>query len=110
MNLNGKTFRVSTTAQVGVVNADTRLHFAQRGASLLGRYQGGSIVRGYLVGTQIGTTVSFRYAQREADGHIHGGYSVCDLQVLPDGRLLLSEHFSWDTRPGSGTNVFEEII
>lgn len=109
MNLDGRTFRVSRTAQVGGVRSDTRLRFAQRGSSILGRFQGGTIARGYLVGTNDGTRVTFRYVQREADGRIHGGHSVCDLQVLPDGRILLSEYFIWETCQGSGTKIFEEV-
>jgi hypothetical protein len=28
---------------------------------------------------------------------------------LADGRIRIFEHFSWTSRAGSGTNVFEEI-
>ncbi len=109
MNLDGKQFRVAATAAQGVVSEDTVLEFVQRGVRVLGRYQGGAVIRGYLVGTLTGRSLRFRYAQHEAGGHIHGGQSVCDLHALPGGRLRLEEHFAWDTRPGSGTNLFEEI-
>jgi hypothetical protein len=46
--------------------------------------------------------------QREADGQIHAGHSVCDLYAR-DGLLTIAEHFTWDTRHGSGVNIFEEI-
>ena len=109
MNLDGRRFRVTATAEGGVVSQDTLLEFVQRGDRVLGRYQGGTIARGYLVGTTVGAGLHFRYAQREADGHIHGGRSVCDLHVSAGRVLRLEEHFTWETRPGSGTNVFEEI-
>jgi hypothetical protein len=109
MNLHGKTFRVTATAAQGVVNKHTRLDFAQCDQRVLGRYMGGTIVRGCLVGTLAGSSLSFKYAQREADGHIHGGRSVCSLQVSRAGRLRLVERFVWDTRVGSGVNVFEEV-
>jgi hypothetical protein len=35
--------------------------------------------------------------------------STGTLERLPEGRLRLIEQFQWLTRPGSGTNVFEEI-
>jgi len=108
MNLTGKRFRVAATAEQGVVSEDTLLEFVQRGTRVLGRYRGGTIERGCLVGTTAGAGLRFRYAQREADGHIHGGRSVCDLYVVRGGGLRLEEHFAWDTRPGSGTNIFEE--
>ena len=34
---------------------------------------------------------------------------VCELQQLPDGRMALTEHFTWESRAGSGTNLLEQI-
>ena len=50
LNLDGKTMFVSSTATSGVADAQTRLALRQRGARVLGRYQGGRIRRGVLVG------------------------------------------------------------
>lgn len=100
---------VSATASVGVVSAQTRLHLIQRGSRVFGRYAGGSIVRGCLVGRVSGHALTFRYAQREREGSIHGGRSSCDLEVLDDSRLRIHEHFTWRTRDGAGTNVFEQV-
>ena len=109
MNLDHRTFRVSATAASGVISADTRLRFVQRGSRVLGRYDGGTIQRGCLVGTVAGSRLQFRYAQVEVAGHVHGGHSVCDIERLAAGRLRLVEHFTWETRPGSGTNCFDEV-
>ena len=108
MNLHGTSFQVSSTAAQGVVSSETRLVFAQRGSKVLGRYSGGSIQRGYLVGNLVGTTLRFRYAQTEASGHVHGGRSYCHIEHLRGGRLRLHEHFVWETRLGSGTNTFDQ--
>ena len=108
--LDGTAFHVSSTAEDGVVGAGTRLDFVQRGSRVLGRYRGGAIQRGYLVGTFVGDNLRFRYAQTGADGHVHGGRSVCDFEVLRNGRIRLYEHFAWETRPGEGTNVFDQIV
>jgi hypothetical protein len=109
MNLDGTQFRVSATADVGVVGAETQLQFIQRGSRVLGRYAGGSIARGCLVGTVTGSELRFRYVQRERAGGLHAGRSTCRLELLHDGRLRLREHFTWVTRFGSGTNVFEQV-
>jgi hypothetical protein len=109
MNLDGLSFQVRATASVGVVSTDTRLHLIQRGPRIFGRYKGGSIVRGCLVGQVSGYALTFRYVQRERDGGIHGGRSNCVLEVLSDGRLCIHEHFTWKTRDGAGTNVFEQV-
>jgi hypothetical protein len=110
MTLNDTSFHVSSTAQGGVVGAGTRLDLVQRGSRVLGRYQGGAIRHGCLVGTVAGETLRFTYAQTESDGHVHGGRSECELSVLPDGRIRIQEHFTWTTRAGRGTNVFDQII
>ena len=109
MNLDHTQFRVSSTADSGVVSSETRLALEQRGIKVLGRYSGGSILRGYLVGTLTGTVLQFRFTQREVAGQIHGGRSVCELERLPDGRLRLHEHFTWTTRVGAGTNTFDQV-
>ena len=109
MNLNGLSFQVSTTAIAGVVSSDTRLAFLQRGSRILGRYHGGTIRRGYLVGSVEGNTMRFRYSQRETSGGTHGGRSVCVLEFLSDGRLRIREHFTWKTREGAGVNIFDQI-
>lgn len=108
IDLDRARFRVAQTATVGVVSADTWLEFQQRGTRLVGRYGGGTIVRGCLVGEASSTGVVFRYAQREQSGELHSGQSSCVVSVGPDGRRLLHEHFRWETRSGTGTNVFEE--
>jgi hypothetical protein len=110
MSLDGIRMYVSSTAEQGVVSFETRIHFIQKGPRVLGRYSGGSIGRGYLIGRLTGSALAFRYAQREASGEIHGGRSVCDVDRTADGRIRIVEHFTWSTRAGSGTNVFDEIV
>ena len=110
MSLDGKFFQVSSTAAGGVVDRDTRLAFVQRGTRVLGRYRGGTIRRGYLVGGLRGRILRFRYAQTEAAGHVHAGSSICRIGLTKDGRLRLYEHFQWETRSGHGTNVFDQVV
>jgi len=110
MNLDGLTLYVSSTADTGVVSSDTRLRFCQKDQKILGRYAGGSVKRGLLVGEMEGAELRFRYTQVETSGEIHGGRSRCELQRLPDGHIRILEHFTWRTRDGSGTNIFDEVI
>jgi hypothetical protein len=109
VSLDGVTMFVSSTADNGVVDAQTRIAFRQRGPKIVGRYEGGRIRRGVLVGAVSGTIVTFRYLQVEASGEIHGGRSTGEIARMPDGRLRIFERFSWTTRDGSGTNVFDEV-
>ena len=73
------------------------------------RYGGGAVARGWLVGSLTGSELAFRYVQREVAGTIHNGHSVAQVERRPDGRLRMVEHFTWSSRPGSGTNVFDEV-
>jgi hypothetical protein len=109
MNLDGRVMYVSSTAEQGVIGAGTRLRFSQKGARVLGRYDGGAVVRGYLVGRLEGSRLVFRYAQVEASTEVHRGSSVCDVLSRPDGRVRIHERLVWHTRPGYGTNVLDEI-
>src|SRR5512145_2690009 len=99
---------VSATAALGVVGAGTDLRFVQRGSRVVGRYVGGTIDRGCLVGRVIGSTLVWHYVQRERSGELHAGQSVCDVIERVDGRVRVIERFRWQTRAGSGTNVFDE--
>jgi hypothetical protein len=47
--------------------------------------------------------------QADQAGRLDGGHALCELLRLPDGRIRLTEHFSWDSREGSGSNVLEQI-
>jgi hypothetical protein len=109
LSLDGVTMFVSATAATGVVDSDTRLHFTQKGSRVAARYDGGAVARGWLVGSLAGSELVFRYVQREVTGAIHSGHSIAPVERRPDGRLRMVEHFTWSSRPGSGTNVFDEV-
>lgn len=66
-------------------------------------------MRGCLVGTLSGSELVFRYTQLEDSGQIHGGRSVCAVQRTAQTGFRVIEHFTWGTRSGSGTNIFDEI-
>jgi hypothetical protein len=107
--LDGIVMRVSGTTDRSVVDDATRLEFSQRGKRVVGRYRGGTIRRGLLVGTLSKDRLEFRYTQVESSGAIHGGHSRCEVIRKVDGYLRLIEHFTWRTRAGSGTNTFDEV-
>lgn len=108
-DFNGRRMRTASTAATGVVSGDTVLVFEQTGDVVSARYRGGSIVDGYLIGLLEGVTLKFRYVQADVHGNLDAGISTGTIERLADGRLRLTEQFQWLTRPGTGTNVFEEI-
>ena len=109
VNLHNRTMYVSATANHGVVNAGTRHLLFQRGSRVVGKYAGGNIQRGCLVGRVSGATLHWHYLQREQSGELHAGRAVCDLIEQADGCIRIIEHFQWKTRDGRGTNVFDEL-
>ncbi len=109
LSLNGIKMHVVSTAEAGEVNRDTIVDFVQEGSVISARYAGGKVKLGYLVGTIDGAKGAFRYAQVDIDGRIDGGSSSFEIERPDTGKLRLVEHFKWDSRPGSGTNVFEEL-
>ena len=108
-DFNGIRMRTASTATSGVVSGDTILVFEQTGDVVSARYRGGAIIDGYLIGRLEGATLKFRYVQADTGGNLDAGVSTGMIERIGDGRLRLTEHFQWLTRPESGTNVFEEI-
>lgn len=98
-----------STAENGVVNARTEFLFRQVERHVSAEYAGGGVVRGHLVGILDGARLTFRYAQLEQGDVLNSGRSSCEVERTPDGRLRILEHFEWESRPGGGTNVFEEL-
>lgn len=108
VDLDGRVFRSADAVAGGQVTSDTEFRFRQSGDMVWGRYSGGGIRLGFLVGTSDGSTVRFRYTQLDTSGETASGSSIDRVEVLPDGRVRLHETWAWDSRPGSGTSVLEE--
>lgn len=107
-SLHGLRLRVVSSAEAGDVDTATTFAFEQAGPMTWARYEGGKVRLGFLLGALSGSRLECRYVQMANDGRIDGGHSSCIVGVTPDGRVRLTERFQWDTRRGSGTNVFEE--
>jgi hypothetical protein len=93
----------------GQVGAGTVFRYHERDGQVWATYQGGDIARGYLVGTREEDRLDFRYVQLTRDGSTAAGHCVSRVVELPDGRLRLEETWEWESRPGDGSSVVEEI-
>lgn len=107
-SLNNKKMNAVKTAPNGVVNEETIFHFKESDGAITAEYAGGKVKHGYLVGKVIEGKLAFQYSQLHEDGQLDSGHSVCDITMLPDGRVQLTEHFVWSE--GVGTNIIEELI
>ena len=108
-SLDGRIFAAVAEVEGGEVGPSTHFHYAERDGVVQAEYAGGAIRRGHLIGTRDGDRVEFRYAQLAADGSTSTGHCVSRVEQLPDGRLRMHETWEWESRPGSGTSIVEEV-
>ena len=109
-NLDSLKMNVIKTAEQGVVNEDTIFDFKQTENFVSAEYSGGHILKGFLVGTVEGNHFQFNYCQKQIDGKLDNGASICEVTKNENGRIRIIERFEWESRPGeTGVNIFEEI-
>ncbi|SCG72463.1 hypothetical protein [Micromonospora coxensis] len=108
-SLDGRRFAAVADVVAGEVGTETVFTYREADGEVWADYAGGSIRRGHLVGTRHGDRLDFRYVQLNADGQTSSGHCVSEVSMLPDGRLRLRETWWWESRPGSGVSVVEEL-
>lgn len=109
IDIDGRVVAGVSNSADGEVGQATVFTYRQDGDVIWAEYSGGSVVRGFLVGTRTGADLHFRYSHLGVDGQTSGG--VCDstIEVLDDGRVRFHESWTWESRPGSGNSVVEEL-
>lgn len=109
VSVDGRVFKSVSNAADGDVGGETYFWFEQTDDLIHARYHGGSVRLGYLVGHHRGDTLDFRYTHVTTGGETATGRSVDRIEHLDDGRLRLHEEWEWDSKPGSGSSVLEEV-
>jgi hypothetical protein len=109
VNLNGRRFRAAAVSPSGQVDERTELLFEQEGDRVSARYSGGAVLLGFLVGSIKGEQLEFRYVQIDVEGETSSGQSRDRIELLPDQRVRLHERWRWESRPGSGESILEEV-
>ena len=93
----------------GEVDASTVFVYHQENDAVWGRYSGGAVRVGFLVGTRAEDELDIRYTQLNVSGETSTGHCRARIAALPDGRLRLDEKWEWESRDGAGTSVVEEL-
>lgn len=88
----------------------TILTFQQDRNLITGRYSGGGIAYGFLVGKFVSRVRGeFRYVQISENGLVDSGKSTFVVEEPELGFLRFIECYEWTSRVGMGVNVFEQI-
>ncbi|MEA5387537.1 hypothetical protein VB779_11135 [Haloarculaceae archaeon H-GB11] len=107
ISLHERTLRAVENAD-GEVGTETLWHFQQVGDMITAEYEDQNIADGHLMGVFDGDTWDARYYQVTEDGETVTGRSEGTVEELPDGRLVVEEH--WESTDGQGTTVLEEVL
>jgi hypothetical protein len=111
INYDGRHFRGLSNTENGEVGGETEFVYRQEGTRLTGRYAGGEIVRGDLLGT-VGEdgSLEFCYHHLNAAGELMAGRCRSLPETDADGRLVLRESWQWLTGDrSSGESTVVEV-
>ena len=114
MNFHGKTFKVlrndGPDAEVTVDTIFTFTQVEREGMTVVtADYYGGGVVAGKLVGVLDGDTMRHSYLQVNRNGEFHRGQSTDEISLTPEGKIRLTDRWQWETKPGSGVCILEEV-
>ncbi len=109
ISLDGRTLVGIANDEEGEVNGDTQFQFEQAGDRIYAQYSGGEIVEGHLIGAFDGSQWDIRYVQMNEDGDTASGHSTGEVSLLDDGRVRVEDEWAWESKPGTGESILEEI-
>ncbi len=112
IDLNNRVFASIANTSNGEVSDDTIFHYFQQDNTIWGKYAGGEIERGTLIGKFIGDcNIYFSYQHINLLGEIRSGICTSRIETLDDGRLRMYESWQWfDKDRSEGTSVIEEVV
>ena len=107
-SLDGRNFIAVQNSDSGEVSEQTVFCYHQKDNTIWAEYSGGSIVKGFLVGTMDGNCcLSFSYQHLNINGEIKSG-SCHSRPCVENGKLRFYEEWQWSSGE-SGTSVIEEL-
>ncbi len=107
-SLDGRNFMAVQNSDSGEVSEQTVFSYHQKDNAIWAEYLGGSIVKGFLVGTMDGNRcLGFSYQHLNINGEIKSGSCFSQPRV-ENGKLRFYEEWQWSSGE-SGTSVIEEL-
>lgn len=110
-NYHNRKFRVTQNSENGEVSDDLIFEYQQEGSVLTCIYFGENILHGHLLGTVDSKgKIAFSYHQVNRQGELKTGICTSIPELLPNGKLRLSEKWQWTNGDQSkGTSTLEEL-
>ncbi len=107
-SLEDRYFTAISNSDTGEVSDETIFSYHQKGNVIWAEYSGGSIIKGFLLGTiDDNNHLHFDYRHINTDGESRSG-SCSSKPALENGKLRFYEHWKW-TDGCEGTSVIEEL-
>ncbi|WP_428741239.1 hypothetical protein [Tenacibaculum sp.] len=95
MNLDNKKF-VATENKSGLSSNETIFHYFQNGTTITGKYKGGAIQEGFIIGKQTqDSEIKLLYQCLTTEGELKAGESTGIISKTPNGKLKLSFDWNW---------------
>jgi hypothetical protein len=95
MNLEGKKF-VTTENKSGLSSDETIFHYFQSGTTITGKYKGGSILEGLIIGKQTqDSKIELLYQCLTTEGELKAGESRGTISETQNGKLKLQFDWNW---------------
>ena len=110
IDLDNKIFQAKSNSENGEVSKATKFHYHQDGIIIWAEYQGGSILKGSLIGKIIEDKyLEFVYHHINDQEELLTGKCKSYPEILDDGKILLKEFWQWTCRDFSeGESVLVE--
>jgi hypothetical protein len=98
MNLAGTTFRVISNSKHGSVNTETEMRFTSDDGIVIGRYSGGTVMAGHVLGKRLGESeMEMLYHSMNTSGEIQAGKAHGRFALDEAGRMRMLLDWQWLT-------------
>ena len=111
IDYEGRRFRMAQTSGSGEVGSETTFYYHQAGNIVWAEYSGGEIRMGQLIAiADDDDRLDMRYHHINTSGELMTGVCRSTPEILPDGRVRLTEKWQWTSGDLSqGDSVLEEL-
>ena len=108
---DGRLFRVISAKGRTQTSSETIFQYSQKADRLTGKYSGGEIELGHLIGlVDEKGHINMRYHHLTHEGYLMTGKCRSRPEVMESGKIRLHERWQWTCGDFSkGTSVLEEI-